>query len=84
MISIRNTTVERLARELADLENIGMTEAIQRALEERAAAMARLRTPAERDLAALAKIREKAARLVVRDSLSEDEILGYGPTGAFE
>ena len=84
MINIRNAAVEQLARTLAGLERVGITEAIQRALEDRATRLSSAQSPTDRDRAALARIRDKAARLVIRDSRSEDEILGYRPSGAFE
>lgn len=84
MISIRSAAVEQLARTLAGIERVGITEAIRRALEERTDRMANSQAPVDRDRLAIARIRDKAKRLVVRDARSEDEILGYGPTGTFE
>ncbi len=82
-MSIKNTEVERLARELARLEGISMTEAIRRALEREVERRQAARSPkwdaAKRER--INRIIEKTASLPILDTRSEDEILGYDEHG---
>ncbi|MER8502213.1 type II toxin-antitoxin system VapB family antitoxin [Mesorhizobium sp. M0904] len=82
-LSIKNTKVEQLARELARRRRVSVTEAIRQSLE-REVARERL-VPREEtgDLfQRLMAIAERAARIPEReDAMSEDEILGYDELG---
>ncbi|MER9052520.1 type II toxin-antitoxin system VapB family antitoxin [Mesorhizobium sp. M0213] len=82
-LSIKNTKVEQLARELARRRRVSVTEAVRQSLE-REVARERL-VPREEtgDLfQRLMAIAERAARIPEReDAMSEDEILGYDELG---
>ena len=79
-LSIKNDVTERLARKVADATGESLTEAIQKALEERWA-----RLVAKRRNRLLASQVEDLLRRVdalpVLDSRSADEILGYDEHG---
>lgn len=88
-LNIKNLEVERLAAELARLTGETKTEAIRKALEERAERV-RLQVPSrrrganfrsflEREVWPKAPKRQLGRRLSKQE---EDEILGYGPEGA--
>lgn len=79
-ISIRNSEVELLARELSSWTGAGMTEEILQALRER---RERLTAGREETLRRIERIAEACAALPVIDPRSPDAILGYGETGAF-
>lgn len=84
-ISIRNRRVESLARELAELQHVSMTQAIIEALEERKVQLERRRievvgTEKARHLK-IQEIARRCASLPERDHRSVDEILGYGENG---
>ena len=79
-ISVRNSEVEALARELAARSGRGMTDEILEALKERSE---RLSGQISRRRDAIRSISARCATLPVLDGRSADEILGYGPTGAF-
>ena len=79
-LSIKNEEADRLARELAALTGEGLTEAVINALKER---LRRERgrvypVPLREELA---EIRERCAKLPVRDDRSPDEIIGYDADG---
>lgn len=79
-LSIRNPKVESLARDVARRTGENITQAIERALEER---LAQLRTQRERE-ATLRKVRrivERFNRRPTLDPRSADEILGYDERG---
>jgi antitoxin VapB len=79
-LSIRNSKVEKLARELSDRSGLGLTEAIGEALE------ARLDVYAEREgncLSKLSAIAVACAAAPDLDTRGADEILGYDESGAF-
>lgn len=88
-LNIKNVEVERLASELARLTGESKTEAIRKALEERAERV-RLRVPSRRHAAHFRAFLEREVwpnvpkrqlgRRLSRQE--EDEILGYGPEGA--
>ena len=79
-LSIRNSTTERLAREVARETGESITEAIQKSLEERLLRLSGRRTAP--DLAAeILKIGDRCASLPDLDTRTPDEILGYGPDG---
>ena len=82
-ISIKNPHAERLARELAEETGESMTQSIITALEER---MERIRGSSRvPDLVEdILNISHRCARLPDLDTRPEDEILGYGSTGAFD
>jgi antitoxin VapB len=79
-ISIRNPRVEALARDVARRAGENMTQAIERALEQR---LSQLRTQREKQ-ATIRKVGQIVARFNRRPTLdprSPDEILGYDELG---
>jgi hypothetical protein len=79
-LSIRNSLVEKLARDLSRRSGQGMTEAIGEALE------SRLRSLEGLDRRRLSILTEIAASCTAAPDIDErlpEEILGYGPSGAF-
>ncbi|CAH2407346.1 type II toxin-antitoxin system VapB family antitoxin [Mesorhizobium escarrei] len=82
-LSIKNTEVEQLARELARRRRVSVTEAIRQSLE-REVARERLvpRDEADDLFQRLMAIAERAAKIPKRqDAMTEDEILGYDEPG---
>jgi antitoxin VapB len=80
--SIRDPETDRLARELARLTGVTMTEAIRTALRERSAReRSRRRTDAEGLAGKLLAIGRRCARLPVQDDRPDEEILGYEEFG---
>ncbi|MER8484891.1 type II toxin-antitoxin system VapB family antitoxin [Mesorhizobium sp. M1322] len=82
-LSIKNTEVEQLARELARRRRVSVTEAIRQSLE-REVARERLvpRDEADDLFQRLMAIAERAAQIPKRqDAMTEDEILGYDELG---
>ena len=82
-LSIKNTEVERLARELARRRRVSVTEAIRQSLE-RQVARERLvpRDEADDLFQRLMAIAERAAQVPKRqDAMTDDEILGYDELG---
>lgn len=79
-LSIRNDLTERLARQLARVTGESMTEAIQKALEER---LDRLNHQGRSQILAnqLEEILRRVDQLPVLDSRTVDEILGYDEHG---
>ncbi len=81
-LSIRDPETDRLARELAKLTGVTMTEAIRTALQDRLAReRSRRRTNAEQLAAELMAIGRRCAAQPVLDDRSDDEILGYDELG---
>lgn len=80
-LSIRSPEVEYRARELARRTGSTMTEAISRALD---ASLDRLGSGTDARRAALARLAAECAALPDLDRRSAEEILGYGPEGAFD
>ena len=79
-ISIRNPRVEALAKDVARRTGENMTQAIERALEQR---LVQLRTQREKQ-ATIRRVRQIVERFNRRptlDSRSPDEILGYDEHG---
>ncbi|RWP03551.1 MAG: protein transcription factor [Mesorhizobium sp.] len=82
-LSIKNTEVEQLARELARRRRVSVTEAIRQSLE-REVARERLvpRDEADDLFQRLMAIAERAAQIPKRqDAMTDDEILGYDELG---
>ncbi len=82
-LSIKNTEVEQLARELARRRRVSVTEAIRQSLE-REVARERLvpRDEADDLFQRLMAIAERAAQVPKRqDAMTDDEILGYDELG---
>jgi len=86
-LNIKNTTVERLADEVARLAGETKTEAIRRALEERLSRLA-LRAGADRATRIREFLKSEIWPLVPRGQRGrrltrkqEDAILGFGPDG---
>jgi antitoxin VapB len=79
-LSIKNDLTERLARQLARVTGESMTEAIQKALEER---LDRLKHQGRSQILAnqLEEILRRVDQLPVQDSRTVDEILGYDEHG---
>jgi antitoxin VapB len=90
-LNIKNTSVERLAAEVAELAHETKTEAIRRALEERkerlelhVASRSRSRRAwafLEREVWPLVPP-EQSGKALTKDE--KEEILGYGPDGPFK
>ncbi len=81
-LSIRDPETDRLARELAKLTGVTMTEAIRTALRERLAGE-RSKRQSDRDrlAAELMAIGRRCAALPVQDDRPDDAILGYDEFG---
>ncbi|MGA2002074.1 MAG: type II toxin-antitoxin system VapB family antitoxin [Terriglobales bacterium] len=79
-LSIKNETAERLARQVAEATGESITEAIQKALEER---WARLGADRRRRLLAsqIEDLLRRVDALPTLDSRAPDEILGYDEHG---
>ncbi len=79
-LSIKNDLTERLARQLAQVTGESMTEAIQKALEER---LDRLQQQGRSQIltSQLEEILRRVDQLPVLDSRTVDEILGYDEHG---
>lgn len=80
-LSIKNPEVERMARRLAKRENVSITEAIAKALENELGEKTVTREVKEQRLKAIREIQEKFAKLPIRDNRKADEILGYDDHG---
>ena len=78
--SIRNPRVERLARDVSRRTGENLTQAIERALQER---LAGLRSGKERAALArkLLRIARRCSQRPTLDRRSEDELLGYDERG---
>lgn len=91
-LNIKSHETERIVRELAKRTGLSITEAVRQAAEEKLRAMrfdleARLAamTPAQREkFQRFEAIRKSAAAIPVRDTRTDDEILGYNDKGTFE
>ncbi len=77
-LSIKNDDVEKLARELASLRGISITEAIKQSLETTIAAEKSEQDALFHELIAIS---DRVAALP-RNELTDDEILGYDEFGA--
>ena len=77
-LSIKNDEVERLARELAGLRGVSITEAIKQSLE---ATIATEKSEQDALFQELIAISDRVAALP-RNELTDDEILGYDEFGA--
>ncbi|MET2830876.1 type II toxin-antitoxin system VapB family antitoxin [Mesorhizobium shangrilense] len=82
-LSIKNSEVKRLARELASPRGVSVTEAIRQSHENEIARESAAPQMQEPDLIAkLSEIAGQAARIPKRDHpMTEDEILGYDELG---
>jgi antitoxin VapB len=81
-LSIKNTDVERMAREAAKRRGVSMTEALRQLLAEEEARVAVAReAEIEAKVRALQEIIERTARLPRLSERSDDEIIGYDEHG---
>ena len=81
-LNIKNEHAHELARELAELTNLSLTDAVTQALRESVAHHRRqLTADRERMIADLARIADNSASLPILDPRSPDEILGYDRNG---
>lgn len=80
-LSIKNDETERLVRELARREGVGVTAAVHRAVAERLQATAPPKRDPEAIIAAVRKIQADVAKLPILDHRRADEILGYDAFG---
>lgn len=78
-MNLASARVDELAQRLARLTGEDMETALERAMEERLARLAK--TPREKRNTALSVFFEKLSKMPVLDARSADEILGYGPDG---
>ena len=91
-LNIKSRETERVVRELAKRTGLSITEAVHQAAAEKLRAMEadhekRLAslTPAQLEkLRRIEAISKSAAALVIRDTRTDDEILGYNDKGTFE
>ena len=79
-LSIKNPTTERLARQVANETGESLTEAIQKALEERLEKLKR-RRKGHILAGQVEDLLRRVDALPILDSRPEDEILGYGEDG---
>jgi antitoxin VapB len=79
-LNIKDPTTDRLARELAELTGESITVAVGNALKDRFERLSGS-VPSEKRAEEMNRIARRAAALPVINSLSEDEILGYGDDG---
>jgi antitoxin VapB len=78
--SFKNEEADRLAREIAGRTGESLTETVIHALRERLERLAGLRSaPSIRE--DIARMQARIARLPMRDTRSDDEILGYDEQG---
>jgi len=87
-LNLKNSEVERLVSEVAEIAGETKTEAVRRALQERLDRLVERRAPVDRTTAARQFLElevwpvvpeaERGRRLTPEE---EDEILGYGPEG---
>jgi antitoxin VapB len=80
-LSIKNDETERLVRELARREGVGMTTAIHRAVADRLQTVGAGKRDPKKIIAAIRKIQAETAKLPILDHRSPDEILGYDEFG---
>lgn len=80
-LSIKNDETERLVRELARREGVGMTTAIHRAVADRLKTIGAGKRDPEKIIAAIRKIQKDTAKLPILDHRSPEEILGYDEFG---
>jgi antitoxin VapB len=81
-LSIKNEETERLVRELARREGVGVTTAIRLAVNNELAKNATGADPGwEQRWQEIRRIQERSRALPVLDTRSDDEILGYGEDG---
>ncbi len=82
-LSINDSEVEQLARELARSRGVSVTEAIRQSLENEIARESMISQPKESELIVkLLEISEQASQIPKRDhAMTEDEILGYDELG---
>jgi antitoxin VapB len=79
-LTIEHPEANRLARELATATGESVTEAVLQALRERLAReQGRQRTPNLRE--ELRAIRERCSKLLLKDTRSPEEIIGYDDNG---
>jgi antitoxin VapB len=79
-LNIKNAETERLAHLLADATGESLTEAVTIAVRERLAAVRRMSCRDEM-LAGVTRLQEMVRALPIRDTRTEDEILGYDEFG---
>ena len=79
-LSIKNPTTERLARQVASETGESLTEAIQKALEERLEKLKR-RRKGHILAGQIEDLLRRVDALPTLDARPEDEILGYGEDG---
>lgn len=81
-ISIKNTDVERMARDAARRRGVSMTEALRQLLAEEEARVAAAReTEVEARLRAVQEVIERSSARPRLTELSDDEIVGYDENG---
>ncbi len=79
-ITIKNDSVEQMAREASKLEQTSLTEIIRRSLEARLLKLRGRRTAPD-TYQEILEISQRCAAMPDQDSRSEDEILGYDAGG---
>lgn len=82
-LSIKNTEVDRLARELSEVTGESLTEAISSALKERLERETGKKQP-NRLHEEIRRIQERVGRLPRLDERSDEEIIGYNNQGLMD
>ncbi len=82
-MSIRNKIAEKLAREVADMANINMTQAIIEALQEKKRRLDINRGDTLGRLTEIREIGKRCAALPDLDTRAPEEILAYNQEGFF-
>lgn len=84
-LNIKSPEVDALAREVAALMGVGITDAVRESLTRtKAALQADRAAEIARKRAAILAIVEKLRDVPIIDTRSEDEILGYNEFGTFD
>jgi antitoxin VapB len=79
-LNIKNSEADRLARELADVTGLTITEAVMEAIEEKLQ-REKARRSSDRLLRDIGRIRERFAALPVLDARDPDDVIGYDEFG---
>jgi len=83
-LSLKDPETDLLAREVARHTGETLTEAVRTSLAERLERVRIRRGQTPGIAARLSAIADQMAELPVLDARTPDEIIGYGPSGAFE
>ncbi len=79
-LNIKNSEADRLARELADVTGLTITEAVMEAIEEKLQ-REKARRSSDRLLRDIGRIRERFTALPILDARDSDDVIGYDEFG---